>query len=114
MVKKSAKGISKKVDPITELKDIRSIKKCLNDNPRDLCLFTIGINTNLRASDLVRIKVGMVKDLKPGEELVLTEKKTQKERRITLNKDCIDTIQNLIKSFKKARKDDSQLFKGRE
>ena len=65
MVKKSAKGISKKVDPITELKDIISIKKCLSDNPRDLCLFTVGINTNLRASDLVRITVGMVVFLHP-------------------------------------------------
>ena len=114
MVKKSVKGISKKVDPITDLKDIKSIKKCLSDNPRDLCIFTIGINTNLRASDLVRITVGMVKNLKPGEELVLTEKKTKKERRITLNKDCINAIQNLIKSFRHARRGDSQLFRGRE
>ena len=114
MKKKSAKGISKKVDPITELKDIRSIKKCLQDNPRDLCLFTIGINTNLRASDLVRITVGMVNDLNVGDELVLIEKKTEKERRISLNRDCIDTIQNLINSFKQPRKDDSQLFRGRQ
>jgi len=114
MVKKSAKGISKKVDPITELKDIKSIKKCLNDNPRDLCLFTVGINTNLRASDLVRITVGMVRDLKLGEELVLIEKKTKKERRITMNQDCIDAVQKLINSFKAPRKDDSQLFRGRE
>ena len=114
MKKKSAKGISKKVDPITELKDIRSIKKCLQDNPRDLCLFTIGINTNLRASDLVRISVGMVNDLNVGDELVLIEKKTEKERRISLNRDCIDTIQNLINSFKQPRKDDSQLFRGRQ
>ena len=114
MAKISAKGISKKVDPITELKDIKSIKKLLKDNPRDLCLFIIGINTNLRASDLVKIKVGMVKDLKVGKELVLTETKTKKERRITLNQDCIDAIQNLISSFKQPRKDDSQLFRGRE
>jgi site-specific recombinase XerD len=114
MVKKSVKGISKKVDPITALKDIKNIKKCLAGNPRDLCLFTIGINTNLRASDLVRITIGMVKNLKFGEELVLIEKKTKKERRITLNKDCTDTIQCLIQSFKGIRKDKSQLFKGRE
>ncbi len=62
----------------------------------------------------VRITVGMVKDLKAGEELVLTEKKTKKERRITLNQDCIDAIQNLIYSFRQPGKDDSQLFKGRE
>ena len=111
---KSAKGISKKVDPITELRDIRSIKKCLSDNPRDYCLFVIGINTNLRAKDLVSLTVGMVKNLKIGSELVLNEKKTGKERRISMNKDCIEAIQNLISSFKRPRKDDSQLFRGRE
>jgi len=109
MVKKSVKGISKNVDPITELKDI---KNCLSDNPRDLCLFMIGINTNLRASDSVRITIGMVKKLRPGEELVLTEKKTKKKRRITLNKDYVDAIKNLIQSFKEIRKDNSQLFMG--
>ncbi len=114
MAKKSVKGISKKVDPITDLKDIRLIKKCLQDNPRDLALFVVGINTNLMASDLVRITVGMVRSMKPGDELVLIEKKTGKERRITLNDDCIEAIQKLITFFKQPRKDDSQLFRGRE
>ncbi len=52
------KGSSIKVEPIRELRDIRSIKKLLADNPRNLCLFTLGINTNLRASDLLSITVG--------------------------------------------------------
>ena len=48
------KGSSIKVDPIKSLKDIKAIKKLLHDKPRDLCLFTLGINTNLRASDLLQ------------------------------------------------------------
>lgn len=108
------KGDRTRVEPIMDLKDIRSIKKMLHDNPRDLALFTVGINTNLRASDLCKIKLGMVKDLKVGDELVIYEKKTGKERRITMNKDCVDAVQRLIGSFKTPRKDESQLFMGRQ
>ena len=39
-----------KVEPIKSLKDIETIKKLLANKPRDLALFTIGINTNVRAS----------------------------------------------------------------
>ena len=84
------------VEPIKNPKDIQSIKRLLRDNPRDLCLFTLGINTNLRASDLLRIKVGQVRGLKPESELVLKEKKTSKLRRITLNKAAVEAIRGLL------------------
>lgn len=86
------------VSPIRDLKDVRAIKKLLANHPRNLCLFTLGINSNLRASDLVRVKVSDVKDLKAGDELTLKEKKTGKIRRITLNKSVVLAIQNLLKS----------------
>ena len=77
------KNSQTKVDPIKSIKDIKSIKKLLKNNLRDYALFIIGVNTNLRASDLVNITVQQVQDLKPGDDLVLTEQKTGKERRIT-------------------------------
>lgn len=101
-----------KVEPIKNLKDIKAIKKLLKDNPRDLALFTLGINTNLRASDLVNIKVNQVSDLKAGDDLVLKEKKTGKERRISLNASCIEAIQNLLKST--ILNEDDPLFKSRK
>jgi hypothetical protein len=78
------------------LKDIKAIKKLLADNPRDFCLFVLGINTNLRASDLTQITVGMVKDKKAGDDLELKEKKTGKTRRITLNNNAVGAIQALL------------------
>ena len=87
-----------KVEPITELKDIALIKKVLADKPRDICLFTLGINTNLRASDLIRITAGQVRNKQPGDELELKEKKTGKIRRITLNGPVITSIQSLLAS----------------
>jgi len=104
------KGSTIKVEPIRSKKDIQTIKKLLADKPLDYALFTVGINTNLRASDLLRIKVKPVKDLNPNDEIVLNEKKTRKERRINLNKACIMAIQRLLAAKEYADKD--YLFTG--
>ena len=101
------KGSTIRVEPIRHLKDIKAIKRLLQDSPRDLCLFTLGINTNLRASDLLAITAGMVRNQK---ELVLKEKKTGKERRITLNSATQKTIQRLLGSREYGN--DDQLFQG--
>jgi len=92
------KGSKLKVGPIKDLKDIRNIKKLLKDRPRDLALFTVGINTNLRASDLLSIKAGDVRGLKAMDELELKEIKTGKQRRLNLNEACVDVIQRLLAS----------------
>jgi len=101
------KGSTIKVEPIRHLKDIKAIKRLLQDSPRDFCLFTLGINTNLRASDLLAITAGMVRN---EQELVLKERKTGKERRITLNTITQKAIQALLDSREYDDKD--QLFQG--
>jgi integrase len=104
------KGSTIKVEPIRKLKDIETIKKLLSDKPRDLALFIIGINTNLRASDLLSLKAGKVRHLKPNEEIEIRERKTNKTRRITLNKTCVNAIRTLLAS--KSFKDSDFLFQG--
>jgi integrase len=103
------KGSQIKVEPIRETKDINLIKKHLSNKPRDLTLFVLGINTNLRASDLLRLTVGQVKHLNEGEALEINEKKTGKPRHITLNKACITAIQALLGSSE--YQDGEYLFK---
>ena len=99
-----------KVEPIKNLKDINSIKKLLkHDKPRDYCLFVLGINTNLRASDLLSIKVGQVRSLVAGGELVMKEKKTKKERRVTLNESAVEAIKHYLSNVD--LEDDDDLFK---
>ncbi len=93
-----SKGSQITVEPIRSTKDIKSIKKILADKPRDICLFTIGINTNLRASDLLNIKVSQVINLKAENELILKEQKTGKPRRITINKTVYEAIRTLLMS----------------
>jgi integrase len=104
------KGSSIRVEPIRDQKDIQNIKRLIRDTPRDFCLFTLGINTNLRASDLLRIRVDQVKDLREGDELVLKEKKTGKSRRITLNKAAIEATRGLLREAD--HKDSDPLFQG--
>lgn len=103
-------GDQAKVEPIREIKDIKAIRKMLNGNRMYQALFTIGVNTNLRASDLLNITAGHVRRLKPMEEIEIREQKTGKMRRITLNKACIDAITELLAS--KPYKDDDPLFIG--
>ncbi len=102
------KGSHIAVEPIRKRKDIKLIKKTLQESLRNFCLFVMGINTNLRASDLLKIKVSQVKHLQPDEEISLKETKTSKRRRINLNRTCIEAIQNLLRS--KKHKDDDFLF----
>ena len=51
----------KSVEPIRKLSDIEKIKKYLSTNPRDRLLFIFGINTGLRISDILKLKVKDVK-----------------------------------------------------
>lgn len=105
------KGTHITVEPIRKQKDIKLIKKHLQESPRNLCLFVLGINTNLRASDLLKIKVSDVKHLQAGDEITLKEKKTGKMRRINLNGSCVAEIQGLLKSGKYL--DDDFLFQSK-
>ena len=105
------KGDQIKVEPIRKLSDIKLIKKLLADRPRDLLLFTLGINTNLRASDLVRLTVGQIQHLKPLDDLEIREQKTAKPRRISLNKRVIEAVKNYLSTFPPDIPDSEPLFR---
>lgn len=102
-----------RVEAIRDLKDIKNIKRLLQAKPRDLAIFTLGINVNLRGSDLLKITVGQIRHLKPGESFHVREKKTGKERSITINKVVFEAIQALLKSMKDEVRDSDYLFQSR-
>ena len=96
------------------MKDIKLIKHSLADNPRNLALFVMGINVNLRACDLVSLKVGQVKYLVPGDVIFsLREKKTGKERHITINQNVYEAIQAYLATRPDAS-DDEALFRSQK
>ena len=104
------KGSMIRVEPVKTIKDIKAIKVLLGKKPRDLALFTLGINTNLRAVDLLKIMVAQVENLKPLESIGVKEQKTGKLKQVTLNKACVDAILKLIAS--RDYQDDDYLFLG--
>jgi len=102
-----------KVDPIRELKDIKAIKRLLADSPRDLALFVTGINTKLRASDLVALTIGMVRNLSAGDHFSIKEQKTGKTNSITVNSAVVTVIQQLLATMPEAT-DNQPLFQSRK
>ena len=90
------KGSSIKVEPIRSARSIKSIKRLLKDNPRDLCLFTFGINTAYRAGEILSLKVGQVAHLKAGDRLEIKQSKSGKYRAVMLNKIVVEAIQDWL------------------
>ena len=90
---------AQKVEPIKVLKDIKNIKKLLATSPRNLAIFTLGINTNLRAGDILSLTVGMVRNLKVEDHFSIKEEKTGKSRSITINKTVHGAIQALLETM---------------
>lgn len=106
-------GSNIKVAPIRTKKAIDNIKKILADNKRDLCLFTLGINTAFRANELLSIKYNQVKSLSVGDELELKQSKNKKHRKVVLNKNASKALHNYIKHdeyFRELDSDDCYLF----
>jgi len=87
------------VEPFRDKQKILAIKKLLREekSPRNYLIFTLGINSALRASDLLRAKVGDLLtdsgDIK--EYLYVKTKKTGRELKIYIN----ENMQKAIKLY---------------
>ena len=96
------------VQPIRDPDKIQEIKDILKKhNERNYILFVLGINIGLRVSDLVRIKVG---DVKNKEHLIITEKKTGKSKRILIT----PQLKKDLKDYIKYKPDDEYIIKSRQ
>jgi len=107
------KGSSIKVEPIRELDAVRAIKTSLVDRPRDLCLFTLGINTAYRANELLSLTVGQVAYLRAGDRLDLKQSKTHRYRAITANAVVVAAIEGWLSVYRPAA-DEAPLFPSRK
>ena len=90
------KGQKTRVDPVRRIEDIQAIKKLLADEPRNLLLFTMGINNGLRMGDLLKLQVKDVGHLKPGEEIKIREQKTGKVNTLAINKATYKALRNYV------------------
>ena len=106
MLLKLLKGVKMgTVEPIRRMSDIRKIEKELETKSfRDLLLFDLGINSGLRISDILNLNV---EDVKNHKFIQVTEKKTQKFKKIPLNAKLI----NMLKIYCKDKNSNEPLFK---
>lgn len=89
-------GSTIKVGPIRELDAIHLIKQLLSNQPRNLCLFTLGINTAYRASELLSIRVDQVSHLRAGDLLEIKQRKTNTLRTVAVNATAVSAIDNWL------------------
>lgn len=89
----------KEVQPIRDTKKIDAMKAIMKgkSNYRDLLLFTLGINTGLRISDILALKWddfinGGGKLLNAGDQLNVLEKKTKKVKTFVINKSVAEAL----------------------
>ena len=102
------------VQPIRNLKQIETIKKLLKQqNLRDYCLFVLGINSGLRISDLLKLKISdVIEKNKIKDRIRLREIKTGKYKDFPLS----DNTKQAIKEYLKTRdyKENEPLFVSRK
>ena len=101
-----------RVDPIIELRHVRSIKRLLADSPRDKLLFVMGVNSGLRVQDLLALRVADVRGLKLGDRIPIREKKTGKPNVLIANKEIVAGLDEYLGDIK--ADDKHFLFKSRK
>ncbi len=96
------------VDPIRDKSKIEEIRDNLKkQSERNWFLFSLGISTGLRISDLRILKVSDVLD---RTHIHIHEKKTGKKKRVPLN----SSVVKIIEEYTKGMDEDGYLFKSRQ
>lgn len=92
------------VEPIRDMQKLDELKALLKKrSERDYFLVVLGINTGLRISDLLRLKVA---DVKGKSHIILVEKKTGKRKRFLIN----ENLRNEVDQYVIGKKGDEYLF----
>lgn len=96
------------VQPIRDREKIEAMKaELLKRGHRDYLLFVVGINTGLRISDILRLKV---KDVRNKTHIVITEQKTGKTKRAFIN----EQLRKELDTFTASMDDDEYLFQSQK
>ena len=83
---------STRVEPIKDKEKINAIKGLLSDQPRDFLLWTLGLQTGIRATDILNLKVEDVRYLGNGDWLQIKEGKKKKLNQIFINPEVYKAI----------------------
>lgn len=93
------------VQPIRDKRQIEAMKRHLKGNDtglRDVCLFTLGINSGLRVSDLLQLTVGDVAEIDDKgkitvqDRITLREQKTGKTKSFPISATAAKTVKDYL------------------
>jgi site-specific recombinase XerD len=91
------------VEPIRDSKKIAQIKNLLRGEGRfrDLLFFTLGINTALRVSDLLKLTIGdfFNEDGSLKERFWIREEKRGKRQEVIINDNIADTLEEYLEAY---------------
>ena len=85
------KGSIIKADPIKCVKKIKSIKKLLRFDLRNLCIFTLGVSTPLKPSELLSFNVGFFRNIQVNESVIY------KGKEFSFSKECLGVVNKYLK-----------------
>ena len=99
----------KNVQPLRTAKEIEDMRWALSKyaSARDLFMFNFGINTGLRVSDIVPLKVS---DVRGKTHVLITEKKTGKHKRFMIPR----ATREEIESYTRDMEGEAYLFPSRQ
>lgn len=102
------------VEPIRDIESINKMKKVLaNQSQRNLLLFVLGINTGIRVSDLLQLKVRDVWDREGIKEfLYLKDKNTEEMKAYYLNTNVQKELAKYLQQIH--LQEDDYLFKSKK
>ena len=101
-----------KVEPITDVKHIKNLKKILADQPRDLLLLVLGINSGIRCGDLLKFKAIDFIGKQVGDRVAIKEGKTGKYNTIMINDEIKSALEKYFAAIQPA--DTDYVFKSRK
>jgi integrase len=91
------------VEPIRDRKKIAQIKNLLRGQGRfrDLLLFTVGVNTALRISDLLLLQIGQFLDDRGHfkQRFWIQEQKRNKRHEVTINKSIREVLEEYLEAY---------------
>lgn len=102
------------VEPIRSTKKIAQIKNLLRGQRRfrDLLLFTVGINSALRASDLLKLKVGdfLDEDGEIKDRFSIREEKRGKRQEVVINDSIREALEAYLTAYPTIQDDPSHFL----
>ena len=96
------------IEPLRTQREISQLKDYLfKTNLRNFTIFIVGINTNLRASDLLNLRYGpVIRAIEEDVSVPITEKKTGKRKNLRLNRAAKTALQAYLASRQFQKADD--------